>query len=431
LWLPVVVSGCASCEETPDGPATQAAPSEAPQAPPELRGRYRAVLTSPGGELPFHLVIHEAGHTPPAEALNGDERVAFTSVEVEGAEVTLGLDVYGATIVATADDEGTLRGRWRRENREGHSELPFVATPGDEATPRFAIPLEPAGAETISEVSGVWRVMFTDEDGDFAARGELNQEGAHVIGTFLTATGDYRYLEGDFQRGTLRMSTFDMSHAFLFVARATDDGGLRGDFWSRDTYHANFVATPHDPETDGAILPDPFGEVRVVSEDQKLRFDIEGPDGERVALPSDAFAGRVLVVNVFGTWCPNCNDEAPLLAELDARYRERGLSIVGLAFEHSADPEVAGPRLTHFAERHDIAYPLFVAGRSVKAETSAALPDLSEIKSYPTTIFIGRDGRVRRIHSGFAGPATGQHHQRLVAEIEALIEALLSESVPN
>jgi thiol-disulfide isomerase/thioredoxin len=424
------LAGCATCGESEHEHETVHETDRAPDHPPDLRadvvGLWRGVLGSPGGELPFFVEIHPPLADPPAEIRNADERVALSGVTLEGSEVVLAMDIYAADLRATVDSDGTLRGRYRRENRDGQSELPFEATRSDGSTPRFAEAVAEPGSDSITDVSGVWRVGFTDEDGAFPARGELRQEGRRVTGTFLTETGDYRYLDGDFHRGVLRLSTFDGSHAYLFVARATDDGRLTGDFWSRDSYHASFDASRHEPG-DPDILADPFAEVRVVSADQKLRFDFTSPDGEPVAMPSPRLDGHVVIVSIFGTWCPNCNDEAPVLSRFDARHRERGLRIVGLAFEHTADAREAATRIARFRDRHHITYPIAHAGRSVKAETSAALPDLSEIRSYPTTIFVGRDGRVRRIHSGFAGPATGAHHDALVAEMQDIVENLLSE----
>jgi thiol-disulfide isomerase/thioredoxin len=417
--------GAARDDEAEAPPATSAPETSDPA---DFTGRYRAVLASPGGALPFFLTIHPPGTEPRAEAHNGEEDVPFTAVAIDGSEIRLEIADYGAVIEATRDDAGALRGRWRRNNREGQSELPFTATKIEEGAPRFADPPEEPGAESIEDVSGAYRMTFTDDDGDYPARGELEQDGSEVRGTILTATGDFRYLEGDFSRGVLRLSTFNGSFAFLFVARATAEGGLSGDYWSRDTYHAAFEATPI--EEDEEVLPDPYGETRVVSEDQKLRFEVESIEGERLALPSEALGGQVVILDVFGTWCPNCMDEAPLLSRLYERYHDRGLTVIGLAFEHRSDPEVALPRLESYRERHEIPFPLVLAGRSVGSDVSAVLPDLSELRSYPTTIFIGRDGRVRRVHSGFAGPATGEHHRRLVAEFEELVETLISEARP-
>ena len=150
-------------------------------------------------------------------------------------------------------------------------------------------------------------------------------------------------------------------------------------------------------------------------------------DGRARALDDPEWAGGPRLVQIMGTWCPNCNDEAPLLAEWDAAYREQGLESVGLAYEFSGDPERDRVFVQRYAERHGITFPLLLAGISDKAAARDTIPDLTEVIAFPTTILIGRDGTVRRIHSGFSGPGTGEHYTRLKADLEALIEELLAE----
>ena len=146
-----------------------------------------------------------------------------------------------------------------------------------------------------------------------------------------------------------------------------------------------------------------------------------------MSLGDERFRGKVVVVNLFGSWCPNCNDEAPLLASWYRRHRGRGLEIIGLAYEETGDPEVDRKSVRTFARHHGLDYPLLLAGLSNRQAAAKTLPDFMGLFAFPTTIFVGRDGRVRKIHSGFAGPGTGVHHQKLVAELGALVETLLAE----
>src|SRR4029079_9377926 len=127
-------------------------------------------------------------------------------------------------------------------------------------------------------------------------------------------------------------------------------------------------------------------------------------------------------------WCPNCNDQAPVLVRWQREYGPRGLEVVGLAFEMTGDAERDRTFVRRYAERHGIEFPLLLAGQSDKAKAAAALPGLTKIVSYPTTILVGRDGKVRRIYNGFAGPATGEHHTERVTAMERELEALLGEA---
>lgn len=409
------------------GPATQDAPP-ASAAGPELAGTWRAVLTSPGGELPFFLRFAGADGTPwSAWVINGEEEIPTSGVRRDGETVVVEFAWYDSEITATFEGEDALAGEWRRTSAEGaESRLPFHAT--RPAGQRFTAVSQEPTSSPLTDVSGAWSVEFRDQEDPETvepARGELQQDGAEVRGTFLTPTGDYRFLAGDVADGLLRLSTFDGAHAFLFHARAQEGGALVGDFWSRDTYHAKWTARRVEDEEE--LLPDAWQAVALTNDTGRFRFSFDDLDGQTVSNDDPRFAGKVVVVNIFGSWCPNCNDEAPLLAAWHRRYADRGLEVVGLAYEFSGDPARDRAMVRRFAERHGVDYPLLLAGTSDKAAAAATLPDLTAVLAYPTTVLIGRDGRVRRIHSGFSGPGTGSHYEALVEELEKAIETLLRE----
>lgn len=403
LWIGCLV-GAGACRSSPDQAVRV--------------GTWRGVLRSPGGELPFGLTVPPPGGVP--EILNDVERVRMDRLRRDNGRLRFEIDVYDAVLEATLQGD-RMTGTWRKRAPQGTSELPFEATFG--YPHRFTPPKARAPENGPASVAGTWTMTFTDRDGPYPGQAELTQTGARVTGTILTATGDYRYLDGDYHAGRLRLSTFDGAHAFLFTARAQANGSLEGDFWSRDTYHATFTAHPKTAEEG---LPDPYREVSLQPGTDRLTFRFPDAHGKMVSSNDARFAGRVLLIEVFGTWCPNCNDLAPLLVQWHRRYRDRGLEIVGLAYEFTDDPEEVANRLHAYATRHNIEFPILRAGISDKAAASETLPALDRIKSYPTSIFVARDGTVSKIHSGFTGPATGEHYRRMVREMEAEIDRLLS-----
>jgi thiol-disulfide isomerase/thioredoxin len=422
----------------PDAPETTEPPE--PIAPVTLTGTWRAVLASPGGELPFTLRIEEGAVGLKAAVVNGAESTELSSVELLESEIVLRFDWYDAEITAEISEDGqSLEGRWRKTVPDGDSVLPFKATLDDE---RRFLPLDEAGleagAEGLPDVSGVWAVEFREqrEDEEEAAeetppelaQGEFQQEGDKVTGTFLTATGDYRFLEGRYEQGRLRLSTFDGAHAFLFDARAQEDGTLQGDFWSRDSYHATWTARP--AEEDENLVPDAWTQVGLGS-DGSFDFTFPNLDGEEVSIDDPQFQGKVVVVNIFGSWCPNCNDEAPLLGKWHEEYRDQGFEIIGLAYELTGEEERDAQQVRRFAKRYNLEYPMLLAGTSDKSKASKTLPALSSILAFPTTVILDRSGTVRSIHSGFSGPGTGEHYDRLVEKMETLIEGLLEEPAPE
>lgn len=403
------------------------------RAPDSPAGQWRGVLSSPGGELPFGLRIDSGPEGLRAVIQNGPEEVPVSSVELKRDLLVLHFDSYDSELIAYFQGD-ELAGKWQKRAKVGYSSMSLAAHRAASApAPRFRAPSEVGiahgAAAAVPGVTGRWAVAFADEEGNSPAEAELRQEGARVTGTFRTPTGDHRFLEGSYESGILRLSAFDGAHAFLYQARAETNGTLRGDFWSRDTYHATWTARRAAERE--AVLPDAWKEVGLTNPEGTFRFRFPDLSGKPISLDDPQFAGKVVLVNLFGSWCPNCNDEGPYLAELYKRYRDRGLEIVGLAFEVTGDSVRDREFVRRFGERYGISYPMLLAGTNDKKEAGAVLPDLTRVASFPTTVFLGRDGKVRKIHSGFDGPGTGAHFTELQKEFEGLIESLLAEPAPT
>ncbi|MFQ5750062.1 MAG: hypothetical protein ACE5H3_11485, partial [Planctomycetota bacterium] len=235
----------------------------------------RAVLRSPGGELPFGLEILPGEDPPRAFLLNGNERIPVPKVGFSAHKLALCFPHYASEIQAVALEEGSYSGTWRkRAAGGGWTVMVFSAEIlprrlGDAGRPwRFArevraprLPGGPAPVLFPDSIAGDWKVSFHGSDGrdDQPAVARFRNVEGRLLGTFLTPTGDYRFLEGLWERGELRLSAFDGAHAFLFHARAGQDGRLTGDFWSRDTWHETWDASRLPPGTDPeSALPDPF-----------------------------------------------------------------------------------------------------------------------------------------------------------------------------
>ncbi|HBS28549.1 MAG TPA: alkyl hydroperoxide reductase [Phycisphaerales bacterium] len=389
------------------------------------QGPWRAVILTPGGELPFGLTLARAADGAWGATIhNGSERIDIPEVRVEGDAVSLAIDYFDSRIEARVVDEGrSLIGTWSKRRGPGEpATLEFRAAAG--ALPRFFPIRHPRGTEfkPIDWIGGPWRVAFQQDADGAIGRFESKGEGV-VHATFLTPTGDYRYLEGTFDGQALHLSCFDGAHAFLFSARVDGENELRGEFFSGDWHRDPFTAV-RDP---GARLVDPWKQTAAPGAPELAALTYRTPSGEAVTLADDRFAGRARIIEVFGTWCPNCKDAGAYLSELHARYAPRGLSIVGLAFEVTGDAERDAAQVATYAQRLRTPYPLLLAGVSDKTEASRAFPLVDRVRSYPTFVFLDGSGAVRAIYTGFSGPATGEDHARLRREFEALIERLLDE----
>jgi len=221
----------------------------------------------------------------------------------------------------------------------------------------------------------------------------------------------------------LYLSTFDGAHAYLYKAEVNQSGGLVGDFWSGLAWHESWTAR-RDP---AAALDESQTATALQDDSGRFAFSFPDLDGTSVSLDDARFAGKVVIVTLVGSWCPNCHDEAAFLAPLYDRYRAEGLEIVALMFEHFGDFAQAVVATQRFRQQYDIRYTTLIAGISDKQEAGKVLPQLTGVYAFPTTIFVDRQGTVRKIHAGFAGPAAPREHEQLTSEFTALIEDLLAE----
>ena len=391
--------------------------------PLEIVGLWRGVLDSPGGELPFGIDISKDQEHYSAKILNGQERVDTSSVEFQNNQITIHFEWFDARLKATLSLDGkTMTGQWSKtaSGKNKTSMLPFKASRGYEY--RFSQELLDI---TDTKVTGNWEVTFTDEDGESIAVAEFNQINQIVSGTFLTPTGDYRYLAGTAKDNKLYLSAFDGAHAFLFDAVVDNNAISQGNFWSRESYHATWSA--QFSKDTSKFLPSSWDMNKVTSPDQKVAFSFENIEGKVIQLTDERFNNKPVLINLFGTWCPNCNDEAPILAKFYDQYNVQGLEMVGLAFEFTEDPVRDKRQLSAFKKRHKINYPLLLAGGNDKAEATKILGFIDKVKSYPTTLFLDKNHKVIKINTGFSGPGTGDHYVKLVEELEFEIKNLLAE----
>jgi peroxiredoxin len=381
-------------------------------------GTYRVVLTLPGGELPFGLDLEPEGTTTVGYLVNGKERLKLDEVTVAGAHLEIRMPGYENRLIADAKDD-ELQGEVVLDKLGGKQQhIPLHAQRGREF--RF---FESAATDN-ADVSGRWAVSFTEEGGKpEVAVGEFTQSHDVVGGTFLTDTGDHRFLAGQMRGNELYLSTFDGAHAFLYTAKVSD-GALTGDFWSGTAYHERWTAK----RDANAALPDAY--TLTAMRLGVKHFDFAFPDlaGNTITSKDQAFQGKVLIVALAGSWCPNCHDEAALLEPLYREYRARGLEIVSLMFEHFGDFPHAAQATQRFRQHYGIEYTTLIAGISDKDEAAKKLPMLDHVYAFPTTIFIDRKGGVRKIHTGFSGPATGDHYTRFVDEVKTTLDQLLAET---
>ena len=388
-----------------------------------IDGLWDAVIVAAGTEVPFRFEISTNGSEAQGFFFEGDRKVASTSGSFTDGALKLEYDFLNTTLEVSLKDD-VLTGTYRN-NRAG-------ARPQDVRMRRFA-PAAIAEGNTPS-LAGTWE-MRRNADEVTAPRDTrtwhvfLRQSGAEVSGTILRVDGDTGTLVGHWQNGKLTLSHFAGERPNLFEATLDKDGTLAVTL--NGSAHYRVVRSGEARAKGIPEPPDPSRYTNVKDPVSPFQFSFPDLTGKMVSNTDPQLRGKVMILAIGGSWCPNCHDEAPFLTELYRDYRARGLEIVGLMFENDPDPKIARPRVQSFIKRYGAQYPMLIAGTTQATPTSKtiaeALPQLVNFGAYPTTIILGRDGRVRSVHAGFPSAATGEEHTRYKQEVRETLERLLAE----
>jgi len=376
-------------------------------------GIYKAELLINDSEtLPF---LFEVTSETSLKVFNADEIIEVDEIEYMNDSVYIKMPVFEGYLVAKIEKD-KLNGSFVKANL--NRVVPFIAAKNEN---RFDI-----GDDVLVNITGSWETVFSpdSEEDRYIAKGVFNQNNHKLTGTFQTTTGDYRYLEGIVNGNEIKLSTFDGAHAFLFTATITDSI-MKGVFYSGDHWKEPFVAKRND----NYELPS-VNELTFLNEGyDKISFSFPDPQGNLVSLDDERFNNKVVLMQIMGTWCPNCLDESKYYANYYKANKDKDIEIVALAFEYVKTEEKAFNNINRLADRIGIEYPILLAqtGTTSKTKAQEKLPMLNHVLSYPTTIFIDKQGVVRKIHTGFNGPATGEKFIAFKVEFENFVDELLRE----
>ena len=384
-------------------------------------GTWRGVLEIQGQQLPINFrVAKDTAGGFDVFMKNASEEILLDEVVFKNDSVDFVLHVFDAELrVAVQGD--SLNGFFILNYRDNYR-VPFKAAFGQDF--RFAPTNE---KELASDFSGKYQVLFTNESDTTQAVGLVKQKGSYAEGSFLTPTGDYRFLEGGVFEDTLYLSTFDGNHAYLFKAFKQNDSTLSGEYWAGKTFHQTWKGVKRENPT----IPNPESLTYLKEGYTKIEFSFPDLNGNKVSLTDEKFKNKVVILQIFGTWCPNCMDETKFLIPWYNQNKDRGVEILGLAYERKDDFQYASDRVKKVKEKWNVPYEFVIAGVNDKAKASETLPALNGIAAFPTTIFIGKDGKVKHIHTGFEGPGTGIYHQQFIERFNQIINELLAEDLTS
>lgn len=366
--------------------------------------------------LPFDMHIEKINRDFIFSIQNGEERITLNKPEYRNDTLYIRFPFFDSELVVSTIHKNKLEGEWRNYSKGKDYKIPFYALYGN--LERFST----QASNKSYDINGKWQIEFEPgTNSSYPAVGIFNISNTELRGTFLTETGDYRFLAGNVSPDSLYLSCFDGTHAFLFKASIINDT-LHGKFFSGNHWNSEWIGFKNN----SFQLKDPEKLTYVVEEDS-FTFKFNDLEGNQFIYPNNQLANKVIIIQIMGSWCPNCLDETQYFKELYSKYHEQGLEIISIGYETGKTFEEQSESIEKLKNKLDLEFTFLVGGKANKAQASSDFSMLNEVISFPTSIFIGRDGTVRRVHTGFNGPGTGVYYQEYVERTNSLIESLLAE----
>ena len=408
---------------------TSAAFAAQPQAP---HGLWDGTIQSRVGEVNFGIDIDQQGSALRAVLINATDRQPFSSATWDGQTLTLSLDYYDGKVTVHYVSPQRMEGEYSRLTSKGVVHIPVTLTPHHQVpgTKRWTGP-SLAGDWILREegAEGAEKNVLTT----FTQEAVANDEGKVLAtGIMEPVSGDTGLLHGSVSNGSngqahFHLSRFDGIHVLALDGDFAPGGSLKGQIGGVKALSA-FTAEPAKDASDADPNALAGGLTKVKDPQEPFRFSGIDQSGKTVDQNSPQFKGKPVIVDIFGTWCPNCHDEAPLLEQLYRKYQAQGLVIVGLAYEYIDDTPRNLRQISIYRDKYGITFPLILAGTTDQGQIAKTLPQLVNFGAYPTTIFLDRDGRVHAIHAGFAGPSTGDKFQEAQQHMDELTREIVNPS---
>ena len=380
-------------------------------------GIWRGQLSVKDNQAPFLFEVKNAKTQQATVILmNGEERVELKGVICRGDSVIIPIESYDAVIKAAVSGD-KLQGRFLKNYIPNDPGVIFQAQFNN--TNRFTSVPNPIDVP----VDGKWDVLFVEDKGDTTHNVGIFKTKDHVVtGSILTNSGDMRFLEGTYTATGVLLSAFAGLSPYLIELNFIGKDRFEGTFYTTRG-KTKLIGTRNDK----AGLADPYSLTKMKPGKETLSFKLPNIMGQQISLGDERYKNKVVIVSILGSWCPNCLDEMKYLAPWYKANNNRGVEIVGLSFERKDDFAYAKAAISRLKVKYGTEYEILFAGKVGEEATSKALPEVEKVSSYPTTIFIDKKGKVRKIYTGYNGPATGLFYDEFKDEFNKLIDGLLEE----
>ncbi len=384
-----------------------------PKTPTLKTGFWRGEITIQKQQVPFVFEIVQNKNKYKINLHDGDNIIELDEVTVANDSLFFTLHIFDIDVKAKIG-ENNLNGTYTKNYADNYV-LPFKATFGKKQ--RIDNPT------TTTKFNGTWSFKFEGDDDNNKKVALLKADGNSLKGSILSKTGDYRFLEGTSTNNEFTLYAFDGNHLFIFKAQLENDSVFKGEYWSGKTAHKKFTAIRDDTAT----LPDANSLTYLKDGFDSIEFSFPDLDGNLISLNDSKYQNKVVVLQLFGTWCPNCMDETKFLTKWYDKNKNRGVEIIGLGYEIKDNFDYAKKRVQKMKDKYQIGYDFVIAGTSKSGNAAKSLPMLNHVMSFPTAIIIDKKGKVRNIHTGFSGPATGDYYLDYIQEFNSLMDELLAE----
>jgi len=365
--------------------------------------------------LPFNLIINR---DLTFTVLNAEEHIQLEKPVFKNDSIYLKFPYFNSELVFKIINKKELQGYWVNYNKGADYKIPCTSKRKNEAL--FS---QAKNEKSSFNANGKWQVVFEpNTESSYPAVGIFNKtpESNKVTGTFLTETGDYRFLAGNAVNDSLFLSCFDGSHAFLFKAVLQSDT-LIGTFNSGSHWKSEWIGFKNEYYE----LASPE-ELTYLKENTNVEFKLNTLTGKPFIYPDNQYKDKVVIIQIMGTWCPNCLDETVYYKTLFDKYHKDGLEIITVCYEAGITMEDQIASVSRYKEQLGLEFNFIIGGTASKNKAANDFNMLNNIISFPTSIFIGRDGNVERVHTGFNGPGTGSYYNDYVRKTNSLIETLLA-----
>ncbi|NOT36056.1 MAG: TlpA family protein disulfide reductase [Saprospiraceae bacterium] len=370
--------------------------------------------------IPFNFeVIYNTDSTFFIEVINGSERIKFDSI-LMGHDYRNGNDTmviflipYAAQIKCIFENT-KLAGEFIVNDKINYS-IPFRAEYGKSY--RF----NKLPSQNNIDITGKWKTIFGKDSSDkFEAIGEFTQNDNIVTGTFRTETGDFRFLQGDIDNNIIKLSCFDGAHAFLFEGEVLENE-IHGQFYSGKHYQRSW-----DSYRDNAAQLISADSLTKIIKNIPLQFQLPNSENNLISLDDEQYKGKPKVIQITGSWCPNCRDESEFILKYLKENPSTKTKFIAISFERKIDNDQGTDRIKDYKNSLKIPYEILLGGKANKDSASILFPQLDGIKAFPTLLFVDKNNKIIKTHTGFDGPATSQYSE-FIEEFKETISKLESE----